>query len=140
VIVLDTNVLSELMRPEPNPIVITWLNNQSATELTITAVTVAEILYGIERLPDGNRKRTLADATATVLEEDFSGRILPFDAEAAVYYARHVADSEKNGQTVHQADAQIAAICLQRNAVLATRNVRDFEPLHVKLVNPWNAG
>lgn len=83
-IVLDTNVLSELMRPSPEPRVVAWLDAQEASFVSITAITVAEILYGIQRLPEGHRRRALASAAAAMFEEDFAGRILPFDAEAAV--------------------------------------------------------
>lgn len=136
-IVLDTNVLSELMRPVPEPRVVDWLDAQETTSVAITAITVAEILYGIERLADGRRKRSLAAAAAAMFEEDFAGRILAFDGEAAIHYAERVAAGEQAGRAVHMADAQIAAICLRHQAALATRNVRDFESLGVKLVNPW---
>ena len=108
--------------------------------MTISAITVAEILYGIERLPDGRRKRSFAAMAAAMFEEDFSGRILSFDSEAAVHYAEQVAASESEGRQVHVADAQIAAICIQRGAVLATRNIKDFETLSVETINPWEMG
>ncbi|HDZ48519.1 hypothetical protein LCGC14_0036680 [marine sediment metagenome] len=136
-IVLDTNVLSELMRPMPDAQVVGWLDSQDAMSVTISAITVAEILYGIERLPDGNRKRGFAAMAAAMFEEDFSGRILPFDSEAAVHYAEQVAASESEGRQVHMADAQIAAICIRHEAVLATRNIKDFASLNVETINPW---
>lgn len=138
-IILDTNVLSELMRPKPDRRVIEWLDIQDPMTVAISAVTVAEILYGIERMPHGRRRRTIAGLAASMFDEDFAGRIFPFDGEAAVHYARQVAASEKAGRPVHMADAQIAAICARRQATLATRNVNDFEPLGVKIVNPWNS-
>lgn len=138
-IVLDTNVLSELMRPEPNTSVVGWLDAQDAFSVTISAITVAEILYGIERLPNGKRKRGFAAMAATMLEEDFADRILPFDAVTAVHYAGQVAASERSGRAVHTADAQIAAICQQHHAKLATRNVKDFELLGIELINPWES-
>jgi len=137
VIVLDTNVLSELMRPSPEPRVVAWLDAQEASFVSITAITVAEILYGIQRLPEGRRRRALASAAAAMFEEDFAGRILPFDAEAAVCYAECVTVSERMGRTVQMPDAQIGAICLCHQAVLATRNTKDFESLGVQLMDPW---
>ncbi|WP_075881534.1 type II toxin-antitoxin system VapC family toxin [Vreelandella massiliensis] len=139
-IVLDTNVLSELMRPEPDARVIDWLDRQDARSVAISAITVAEILYGIERLPDGKRKRGFAAMVAAMFEEDFSGRILSFDSGAAIHYAEQVAASESAGRQVHMADAQIEAICIQHGAVLATRNLKDFEMLTVETINPWEMG
>lgn len=136
-IVLDTNVISELMRPEPNARVVDWLDRQDAISVTISSITVAEILYGIERLPNGRRKRDFAAMAAAMFEEDFSGRILPFDSGAAVHYAEQVVVSESAGRQVHMADAQIAAICIQHGAVLATRNIKDFETLGLETINPW---
>ncbi|MBY6208626.1 MULTISPECIES: type II toxin-antitoxin system VapC family toxin [Halomonas] len=139
-IVLDTNVLSELIRPVPNARVVDWLDRQDAISVTISAITVAEILYGIERLPDGRRKRGFAAMAAAMFEEDFSGCILSFDSGAAIHYAEQVAASESAGRQVHMADAQIAAICIQHGAVLVTRNVKDFETLSVETTNPWEMG
>lgn len=136
-IVLDTNVLSELMRPVPEPCVVDWLDAQEVSAVAITSVTVAEILYGIQRLPKGKRQRALALSAAAMFEEDFADRILSFDADAAVHYAERVAASEARGKGVHMADAQIAAISLRHQAMLATRNIKDFIPLGVTLVNPW---
>jgi len=137
VIILDTNILSELMRPSPNMRVVNWLNAEEPLGVTITAITVAEILYGIERLPDGKRKQRFAQLAAEMFEEDFTERILPFDEVAAAYYATLVADSERSGRIVHSADAQIAAICQQHKAQLATRNVKDFEHLGISIIDPW---
>ena len=134
---LDTNVLSELMRLSPESRVVAWLDAQEASSVAITAITVAEILYGIQRLPEGRRRRALASVAAAMFEEDFAGRILAFDAEAAVCYADCVAASERAGRVVQMPDAQIGAICLRHQAVLATRNVKDFEPLGVQLIDPW---
>ncbi|MDR9438563.1 MAG: type II toxin-antitoxin system VapC family toxin [Halomonas sp.] len=134
---LDTNVLSELMRHSSEPTVVGWLDAQDASSVAITSITVAEILYGIQRLPEGRRKRALAVAAAAMFEEDFAGRILPFDADAAVCYAECVAASEQSGRAVQMADAQIGAICLRHQAVLATRNVKDFEPFGIPLIDPW---
>lgn len=139
-IVLDTNVLSELMRPVPDARVVEWLDRQDAAAVAISAITVAEVLYGIERLPDGRRKHSFAEMAAAMFEEDFAGRILSFGSEAAVYYAEQVAASDRTGRQVHMADAQIAAICIQHGAVLATRNIKDFETLSVETIHPWEMG
>ena len=136
-IVLDTNVVSEIMRPAPDSKVLSWLNAQVAEELWLNSVVVSELLFGITRLPAGARKRQLADTFAAMLEQDFAGRILPFDLEAAVIYAELAAGCEAKGRPVEMADAQIAAICLAQGAKLATRNLKHFEGLGLVLVNPW---
>tara|TARA_B100000700_G_scaffold59109_1_gene64240 strand:- start:29873 stop:30286 length:414 start_codon:yes stop_codon:yes gene_type:complete len=136
-IVLDTNVISELMRPDPDARVVDWLDRQDAISVTISSITVAEILYGIVRLPNGRRKRDFAAMAAAMFEEDFSGRILPFDGGAAVNFAEQV---ESVGRQVHMADAQIAAICIQHGAMLVTRNIKDFETLSLETINPWEIG
>lgn len=138
-ILLDTNVLSEFMRVEPDSKVLDWVDSQPAMELAISAITVAEILHGIARLPVGKRKQKLESHAMAMFEEDFAGRILPFDAHAAVAYAALVAGAEASGRTVSMADAQIAAICRSHGAAIATRNVRDFEFCVVEVINPWDA-
>lgn len=137
-ILLDTNVLSELMRAKPDPQVLAWVDAQPSRELVICSITVAEILYGIARMPDGKRKQGLLDLATAMFDEDFAGYILPFDADAAVHYAEIAADSEARGKVVDMADAQIAAIGRKHDAVIATRNVRHFESLGVALIDPWN--
>ncbi len=135
--VLDTNVVSELMRPAPNAAVLAWLNNQPADTLWLNSVVVSELLYGIARLPDGKRRAQMAQTVRSMLDEDFSGRVLPFDLEAAVVYADLVAMRERQGLPMDVADAQIAAICLAHGAALATRNTKHFEGLGLTLMNPW---
>ena len=135
--VLDTNVVSELMRSEPDTAVLAWLNDQPADTLWLNSVVVSELLYGIARLPDGKRRAQLAQAVQAMLAEDFSGRVLPFDLEAAVVYADLVAMRERQGQPVDMADGQIAAICLAHGASLATRNTKHFDGLGLTLLNPW---
>ena len=137
-IVLDTNVLSELMRPAPSPQVLAWLDAQTPDTLWLTSVSVAELLFGIARLPDGARKQAFAQAALGMLEEDFANRVLGFDLEAASIFANLAAASERAGRPMGLADGQIAAICLAHNASLATRNVRDFSQLGLQLVNPWD--
>lgn len=138
-IVLDTNVLSEFMRVEPDEKVLAWVDAQPTMELAISAVTVAEILHGIARLPFGKRKQKLEAHAMAMFEEDFAGRILPFDAHAAVEYATLVAGCEASGRAASMADAQIAAICRSHGAPIATRNVRDFAFSGVEVINPWEA-
>lgn len=100
-------------------------------------MTVAELLYGIARLPDGRRKTGLEEAALQMLDEEFAGRVLPFDEDAAVHYAALVSRREHAGRPISMADAQIAAICLHRAAALATRNSKDFEGVGIVLANPW---
>ena len=138
-ILLDTNVLSELMRAKPAPEVLAWIDAQSSDELFTSSITVAEILYGVARMADGKRKEGLLQLATLMFEEDFAGRILPFDMEAAVHYAGLAAESEAKGTVVDMADAQIAAIAAVHDARVATRNVRHFDYLGVPLVNPWEA-
>jgi len=136
-IVLDTNVLSELMKSQPSNSVISWLDNQVVSTLYITAITVAEILYGIARLPEGKRKSALFTAASEMFDQDFGGRILAFDSQAAVLYADLVSSCEASGRQVSMADAQIAAICQLHEANIATRNIKDFEPFNFNVINPW---
>jgi toxin FitB len=136
VIVLDTNVVSELMRPSPAPLVREWVSAQAPGELCTTAVTVAEIRYGLERLADGRRKQSLL-AAATDLFAEFSEYVQPFDADAAVWYATIVAHRDRLGLPIDGFDAQIAAICRTRAAALATRNTRDFQQTGIDVIDPW---
>jgi predicted nucleic acid-binding protein len=136
-IVLDTNVVSELMRPEPRPGVIDWVDSQPAGDLYLTATTVAELLYGIARLPDGRRKARLAEQVEAMIDDDFDRRVLPFDLPAAPHYADIATQRELLGRPIGAADAQIAATCRSHGATLATRNVKDFDATGVTVVNPW---
>ncbi|OAN52356.1 plasmid stabilization protein [Paramagnetospirillum marisnigri] len=138
-ILLDTNVLSELMKAEPAPRVLSWIDGISAPTLFIPAITQAEILYGVSILPIGKRRDALANACRTAFEEIFMGRILPFDSSAAEAYADIAASHRQSGRPISQADAQIAAIARSRGAALATRNVADFEGCGIEVVNPWGA-
>jgi toxin FitB len=136
-IVLDTNVLSELMRRRPAARVVRWVDERDASGLAITAVTVAELLYGVARLAEGARKSELAAAVKALVREDFAGRVLPFDVAAASHYAELVAERERQGRPVSVSDGQIAAICRCHSARLATRNVRDFSDVGIALIDPW---
>jgi predicted nucleic acid-binding protein len=138
-ILLDTNVLSELMRPSPAREVEAWVGAQPVEGLFISAVTEAELRFGVALLPDGKRRAMLAEALVGMLAEDFAGRILPFDSAAASAYAEIAADRRRAGRPIAQFDAQIASIARSRNAALATRNVADFASCGVQLVDPWRA-
>lgn len=122
-IVLDTNVVSELMRPAPDPGVTGWVDSLDVSVIWLTAVTAAELMYGVARLPNGLRRRELRAKVDELLAEDFRDRILPFDALAATHYADIVADREHSGLLISMADGQIAAICRNWNAGLATCDV-----------------
>jgi toxin FitB len=137
VIVLDTSVISELARQVPDPGVLSWLDSLEVSGLVTTAVTAAELRYGVARLPDGHRKRELAVVIQGILTEDFHGRVLPFDERASVRYADVVAGRERAGRPIGIADAQIAAICRDLGATLATRNTADFEDTGIELIDPW---
>jgi predicted nucleic acid-binding protein len=140
VIVLDTNVISELTRRVPEPAVISWLDSWPATEVVTTAITAAELLYGIAMLPRGHHKTALSAAVHGLLADDFHGRVLPFDDRAAPQYADIVSGRDQLGRPIGIADAQIAAICRASCAELATRNTDDFEDTGIELINPWKLG
>ncbi|MGH2781831.1 MAG: type II toxin-antitoxin system VapC family toxin [Thermoleophilaceae bacterium] len=137
-IVVDTNVASELMRPSPSPSVVAWVRASSPPQLHTTAITVAEVLYGIERLAEG-RRRTLLGTTAREVFSSFADRVLPFDERAAEEYAEIVAAREAGGRPISGFDAQIAAICRGHGATLATRNATDFQETGIVTLNPWIA-
>ncbi len=137
-ILLDTNVLSELMRPAPDAAVERWLTAQPDTSMFISAITEAELRYGAALLPSGKRRSTLTAEIEGMLDEDFGGRILPFDRLAAQAFAAIAADRRAAGRPISQADAQIAAITRSRGASLATRNVPDFDGCGIQVINPWS--
>lgn len=139
-IVLDTNVISELARHMPDSGVLSWLDSFEVSDVATTAITAAELRYGVARLPDGQRKRELTGVIRGILTEDFHGRVLPFDERASVRYADIVAGRERIGRPIGIADAQIAAICRDLGAILSTRNTADFEATGVELINPWELG
>ena len=138
-IVLDTNVLSELMRPTPSPQVLAWVDAQAPDTLWLTSVTVAELLYGLARMPDGARQKALTQVALELLEIDFANRVLSFDVEAATAYAAMAAAAERAGRPLGMADGQISSICAAHGAGLATRNEKDFAHMGVQLFNPWKA-
>lgn len=137
-IILDTNVLSEFMRPKPSPGVVAWVAKQSATELFATSITEAEIFYGIELLPKGKRREGLLVAAEAMFAEDLGGRIFGFESDAARVFSKIAAHRRALGRPIRHADAQIAAIAQVRGAKLATRNVADFEDCGLDVLDPWN--
>jgi toxin FitB len=136
-IVLDTNIISEVMRPQPDKNVIAWLNQYSDGQLFITATTLAEIYYGLEILPDGLRKQNLQQRFDYFIAQGFEQKILFFDAKAAVVYAQIMGQSKRMGQPMSFADAQIAAITQVHHFSLATRNVKDFKLCLFPVLNPF---
>jgi len=137
VIVLDTNVLSALMRKTPEPPVVAWLDRQPAESVWITSITLFEARLGLALLPTGRRQRALEAAFARLLEEDLGNRVLDFDSAAAGEAATLAAGRQRAGRPVDIRDTQIAGIALARHATLATRNTRHFEDLKVPVVDPW---
>ena len=136
-IVLDTNVLSELMRPVPEATVANWVATQSAASLFTTTITQAEILHGVLLLSKGRRRDAIEAAADAMFEEDFAGRILPFSSDAAHAYAEIAVARRQSGRPISQFDAQIAAIANATGAAVATRNVPDFEGCGIKVIDPW---
>jgi hypothetical protein len=139
VIVLDTNVLSALMRQVPEAPVVAWLDRQPTESVWITSITLFEARLGLALLPKGRRKQGLEAAFARLLEEDLEDRVLAFDSAAATAAASLAADRQRAGRPVDMRDTQIAGIALARRATLATRNVRHFRDLDVPVINPWQA-
>ena len=138
-IVLDTNVVSELMKSVPALAVADWIAHQPATSLYTTSVTQAEILHGILLLPSGKRRTALEAAAEAMFREDFGGRVLPFGTDAARAYAQIAAQRRRAGRPISQFDAQIAAIARSSRAAIATRNVSDYEGCGIAVLNPWEA-
>ena len=136
-LLLDTNVVSELLRPSPNPAVESWVAARLASELYFSAVGEAELRYGVAMLPSGQRKDALAVAIEGILREDFEDRILPFDREAARAYANIAATHRAAGRAFAPADCQIAAIACSRGMAVVTRNARGFEDIGPEVVDPW---
>jgi predicted nucleic acid-binding protein len=135
-IIVDTNVVSELMRPEPDPGVASWVRARDRRELRMTAISLAEVRYGIARLPDGRRKQVLLGAADEIFSA-FADQILPVDAAAAEHYAVIASSRERAGKPIPGFDALIAAVCRSQGAMLATRNVSDFDGTGIEIINPW---
>jgi hypothetical protein len=137
-ILLDTNVISELMRPAPDANVVAWLDRQQDKIIWICAITQAEILMGLALMPEGKRKQGLMDVAAAMFDEDFANRCLPFDSDAANHYANIIAERTRQGSPISVEDAQIASIARANNLSIATRNGKDFAGIEgLTVVNPW---
>ena len=139
-IILDTNVLSELLRPAPAGQVERWLAAQDGTKVYFTTVGEAELRLGVAILPAGKRRAVLTTAIEGLLDEDFRDRILPFDRPAARAYATIAAERRAAGRPISQFDCQIAAIARAREATVVTRNTSDYEGCGIELIDPWTFG
>jgi toxin FitB len=137
-IILDTNVLSELMKPAPAAKVVKWMAAQPAPILYTTSITQAEILHGLMLLPRGRRRHALEAAATSMFAEDFGSRILGFCTDAAPRYAQIASERRRAGRPISHFDAQIAAIARSAGAAIATRNLADFEGCGLTVVNPWD--
>ena len=136
-IILDTNIVSELMRPAPERMVLQWFSNQAAEDLHVTAVTMAEILYGVELISSSRRRDVVRAGAEKMFGDVFADRILTFEDRAALAFSQIASSRRRQGKSMSGTDAQIAAIARVHGATLATRNTYVFEGCGVKLVNPW---
>lgn len=137
-VILDTNVISELMRAEPDPNVLKWVDAQKTNNLAITAIAIAEIQRGILRLPKGKRQNALNKNFLEFVKDAFVGRVLSFDEKSAYLYGEIASEREKAGFNTDAIDLMIAAIAKNNKASIATRNVKDFKDCGVKIINPWS--
>ncbi|MGC1463324.1 MAG: type II toxin-antitoxin system VapC family toxin [Terracidiphilus sp.] len=138
-ILLDTNVISEMMRLRPEPLVAAWLDKQPQEELWTASVVIAELLSGIELMSAGRKQRALREAVEEMIGEDFRGQVLKFDLFAARRYGQIFSSRRSTGRPIREMDALIAGTALANSATLATRNTPDFEDCGIQLVNPWQA-
>ena len=138
-IVVDSNVASEMMAEQPEPRIIAWLDSVEPDRLWLKAITIFEIKRGIDELDPGRRKRALLSAFDALVNGDFDNRVLPFDLPAAIHAVQIDLDKERRGRPVGFADTQIAGIAVSRGAAIATHNVRHFDDLSVEIINPWDA-
>lgn len=138
-IVLDTNVISELIRPVPARSVLRWLDGQLSADVVTTAVTAAELRAGVAVLPGGQRRQQIGSLIERLLQETFDDLVIPFAVDCTPAYARIVSSRKAAGRPITVADAQIAAICLTRGATLATRNTKDFDGIELRVVDPWRS-
>jgi len=137
-IILDTNIISEMMRPQPNANVVTWLNQQHSPDLFITSITIAEISYGLFILPTGKRKQQLQNNFEKFVDKAFRYRILDFAEQTAKVYGKVMGEGKLKGQPMSIPDGQIASIALENGYSVATRNIKDFSYCGVELINPFN--
>ena len=138
-VILDTNVISEITRSVPEPKVVAWYQRQDSASLYTTTITLAEVFYGLNLLPEGNRRAQLSRFADDFFGQEMAGKILSFDETAAVHYATIRAAKRRLGLSMSSLDAQIAAIAVAAGAAVAMRNVSDFEHCGVTVVNPWIA-
>ncbi len=138
-IILDTNVFSEALKPSPSRAVLRWLSTQEKLAVFTTTITLAEVLYGIEVLPPGKRSGGLSHLVESLFADEFQDRILPFDDDAARVFPEIVVDRERMGRPIAQFDAMIASIARCTRSTVATRNTDDFEDCGIQIVNPWAA-
>jgi toxin FitB len=136
-LILDTNVLSELLKPNPDTQVVAWIENQPRQQLFTTVVSRAEIMYGIQLLPKSQRRQKLAEAAKAIFDEELADHVLPFESLAADRFALIAAKRKMEGKPISQFDAIIVSIAAAHSARLATRNVHDFESCGVSIENPW---
>ena len=136
-IILDTNVLSETLRPAPSTRVLEWMGSEPASALFTTTITESEMLYGVALLPEGARRQSLKSVVDLIFGKDLAGRVLPFDSGAAREFANVAASRRRAGRPISEADARIAAIARSHGAALATRNVGDFAGCKLELIDPW---
>ncbi|PHQ95774.1 MAG: VapC toxin family PIN domain ribonuclease [Marinosulfonomonas sp.] len=137
-IILDTNVISEPLKPNPDPKVIDWLDDQDPSRLFVTAITQVEMEYGLWSLPNGRKRASLHNAITELFEVDFRGRILPFDTMAALMFGGHIATVRQSGKAVSDMDGMIAAIAISNDRCpIATRDASPFEAMKVEVINPW---
>lgn len=137
-IVIDTNVLSELLRPAPEPTVLAWVAAKPRSALFTTTITRAEILYGIALMPQGKRRDALLPCVQEIFDEDLAGQVLPFDSDAADSFATIASARRMAGRPISQFDAMVAAVARSRGASLATRNGKDFVDCGISLIDPWS--
>ena len=136
-IILDTSIISEFLRAAPSVQVEEWLAAQDSATIYLTVVSEAELRLGVAVLPEGRRRSQLAQAIEAMLDDDFRGRVLPFDRLAALHYAAIAAERRAAGRPIRQFDCQIAAIARVHHGMRATRNIADFEGCGIALINPW---
>lgn len=140
-IILDTNIISETQKPQPDPRVMAWLDGLDPTSTYLTSITVAELLYGVDLMPKGKRRAALEGSVMAIIEQDFYARILPFDVTAAYYFGSMVSDAKQAGVAVSFPDGAIAAIARGNNyAMVATRDVTPFRAMRLDIINPWDSG
>ncbi len=138
-VILDTNVVSEMMRLTPDAVVSQWVSGQDPIDLYTTTISEAEMRYGAEILPPGRRRQTLMEVIENILRSKFTDRVLPFDRSAAQSYAMVAAARRAAGRPIDHADCQIAAIAFSTGAAVATRDIGGFQDCGVEIINPWAA-